>query len=140
MSTKPTCLVLVSTLVAVVGCATPVVPLDPFDRPYGSENALPSMDLVRCTPKNVDTPARLLSGTRPLYPLGENLSGRSGKADLEFEVASSGSVRVVNRKAQNNWFAIHAEIAMRDWKVQPAQRAGQAVPVVCKLSFNFTAY
>jgi Gram-negative bacterial TonB protein C-terminal len=138
MNIRATIFLLV-TVCLLHGCTTNPR-LDPFGRPYNDENVVQDLELKTCKPTNVDKYARLISGTRPLYPVGENLSGKSGEAVLEFEVAANGSVRVISRDAQNKWFANHAEIAMSDWQVQPAYKSGQPISVACKLAFGFITY
>ena len=61
-------------------------------------------------------------------------------AVITFEVSSEGALRLVSREAENHWFAAHAAIAMRDWKVTPAEQQGKPVTVMCRLAFDFLDY
>jgi outer membrane biosynthesis protein TonB len=147
-STKAMCIglpthtlrVLLAVATVAVGCAATPPELDPYNRPYTAENLLTAANLRNCVPDKTDRPARLLSGTRPHYPVGEMLSGRSGRAILTFEVSSAGAVRVIGQTAENQWFASHAAIAMRDWKVTPAEHQNKPVTVVCRLAFDYVTY
>jgi hypothetical protein len=136
MTLKPSLLTLVGAAFAA-GCAAPPHEFDPFGRPYSAENTLLEIDLKDCVPAKTDRPAHLISGSRPLFPVGEMLAGRSGTAVLTFEVSSEGAIRAIGQDAENQWFASHAAIAMRDWKVTPAQQEGKPVTVVCRLGFTF---
>lgn len=95
------------------------------------------LELKGCSPRPINKFPRLLFGTRPLYPVGENLVGRTGSAILRFEVSAEGVVKPIGAEAENKWFADHAVIAMRDWKASPAERNGTPVPVVCRLLFDY---
>ncbi len=123
----------------VCACSTETK-LDPFGRPYASENALPEAELRTCAPREVERRARLLSGTRPLYPALEDLRGRSGSAVVVFDVLPDGSARSVAARTENQWFADHAVIAMRDWRFDPALAEGRPVTVRCTLAFDFLTW
>ena len=135
----PPCLALV-LVASLFGCSATTPTLDPFNRPYSPENMLEPIEIKGCSPRPVDKVPRLLFGTRPLYPMGEELAGRSGGAMLRFEVSEVGEVKPISADAENKWFASHALIAMRDWKFSPAESDGKPVPVVCRLKLDYLTY
>jgi outer membrane biosynthesis protein TonB len=132
--------ILIGLATCLCGCVAVVGPSDPYGLPFNPENVLPRIDLRACTPKDVENQPILLSGTRPLYPLGENLTGRPGSANIEFSVLASGQVRVLSAVGSGPYFRDHAEIAMRDWKVVPAKRQGSPIDSVCKIEFKYITY
>lgn len=138
MATTTRCIRPIATLLAaccIVACGTSKV--DPYGRPYEPGNLLAPIELRDCRPSDVDRPARLVSGTRPVYPVEDLLRGRSGTAVIEFDVRADGTVHAVASSADARWFRDHAVVAMRDWQVEPAVRAGRPVAVQCRLLFDY---
>jgi hypothetical protein len=126
-----------AVLFGLVGCAA--VQLDPFGRPYDPANLMPPGPLKSCKAEQpMDTPPRLDFGSRPIYPVHADLLGRDGSARVGFRVLEGGSVVVDSYTSeQSQWFANHAAIAMRDWKVSPAVSKGKPVAVRCNIAFAF---
>jgi hypothetical protein len=89
-------------------------------------------------PAGFDTPPRLLSGTKPLYPISEVLKGNSGVVEFDVRIETDGSARIVKREHADSFFESHSAIALRDWKFEPASAGGVAVPVVCHLRFIYS--
>lgn len=82
-----------------------------------------------------DTPARLLRGKSPIYPITQVLNGKMSRAEVAFTVGIDGrtrDVRVV--QADREVFGRHLAIAVRDWQFEPAERNG--IPVVSTMRFQ----
>lgn len=82
-----------------------------------------------------DTPARLLRGKSPIYPITQVLNGKMSRAEVEFTIGIDGrtrDVRVV--QADREVFGRHLAIAVRDWQFEPAERNG--IPVVSTMRFQ----
>jgi hypothetical protein len=134
---KRACVLWISLLL-LHGCANEPVARDPFGRPYVKENMVEPIPLSDCQPKQgFDEPPRLVSGTRPLFPVNELLSGHAGGARIDFEVTTEGKARIVSREGDKPWFKTHAAIAMRDWSLTPAQKNGVAVATICSMLFDY---
>jgi TonB family protein len=117
------------------GCAVP--PLDPFGRPYNGEDAVPPQPL-ECDSAQVDTQPELVRGNRPLYPADEDRHHATSEVTIRFEIDAAGQVRLISvENAKSKYFASHAVIAMRDWKIVPARKDGVAVPVQCSIMFDY---
>lgn len=85
-----------------------------------------------------DTPARLLSGKSPVYPIGQLLTGKASRAKVAFTVATDGAthdIRVV--EADREVFGRHLAIAVREWRFEPARKDGVAVPSQLSITFDF---
>jgi TonB family protein len=119
---------------ALQGCAQP--PLDPFGRPYNGEYAMAPQPL-ECDPP-FDTPPELIRGNRPLYPADEGRHHATSDVTVKFEIDAAGKIRLISvENAQSKYFASHATIAMRDWKIAPARKDGLPVAVQCELMFQY---
>lgn len=82
-----------------------------------------------------DTPARLLSGKSPAYPIGQFVTGKGGYAEVAFTVAPDGTTRDIKVvDADQPAFGNHLALAVKDWRFEPARKDGQ--PVASPLSFG----
>jgi|GEM_PF-1146733 protein TonB len=82
-----------------------------------------------------DTPARLISGSAPVYPIGQLLNGRTGHAKVAFTVAEDGTTRdIAVGEATNAVFGRHAAIAVKGWRFEPAMKDGR--PVASRLDVD----
>ncbi|MEY2689217.1 MAG: Gram-negative bacterial TonB protein C-terminal [Pseudomonadota bacterium] len=131
---------LLAVTVLCCACGVAGTPTDPYGLRPDPANELARMEFKHCRPDDVDIKPVLLSGRRPLYPLGEEMSRRSGEASVEFEVSAKGGVRVLSTTGSGPYFRSHAEIAMRDWHVTPARRQGSAVDSICKIMFTYITH
>ena len=76
-----------------------------------------------------DTPARLLSGKSPAYPIDQFMTGRTGYAEVGFTVAADGTTRDIRvTEAEQASFGNHLAIAVRGWRFEPAMKDGQPLP------------
>jgi TonB family protein len=83
------------------------------------------------------TPARLISRSRVGYPSDASYSGLEGWMTVEFSIAPDGTARdytVLSSNAPDIWRA-SIEEAMREWRWEPAMRAG--VPVWSRSGIHF---
>lgn len=91
-----------------------------------------------CPSPGVDTQVKLIRGNQPEYPVGSDLDSKPGSAKVRFEVDATGKLTVLSAESpQSKYFANHAMIAIRDWKVTPAMKNGVAVPVKCEFTYDF---
>ena len=75
-----------------------------------------------------DSPASLLSGKSPSYPIGLFMTGKTGYAEVAFTVLEDGSTRDIRIvEAEHPAFGNHLAIALRDWRFEPARKNGHAV-------------
>ena len=128
---------LLFTAATVAACSS--LPLDPFGRPYDEKNLLPKGPLRSCNAKSpIDVLPNLEFGSRPLYPIHSHILGRDGTARVTFRVGTDGTVTVDEYTTPDTvWFANHAAIAMRDWKVTPATSGGAPIEARCSLVFRY---
>lgn len=86
-----------------------------------------------------DTPATLVSGDSPVYPINEFLTGGEGHAEVEFTVTREGLTRDVTViSARRPAFGRHLAAAVRGWRFEPARMDGLAVPSTLRVEFDFT--
>jgi outer membrane biosynthesis protein TonB len=118
------------------GCAE--VKLNPFGKPYSSQNTFTQHPLSGCGRNGYDTPPILTYGSKPLYPIGSLISRKTGEALIVFSVSEAGVVTVAQTQTEESkWFVEHAKLAMTDWKVEPAQLQGKSVAVKCRIVFDY---
>ena len=85
-----------------------------------------------------DTPARLLRGDAPIYPIGQLLNGKQGHAQVAFTVAEDGSTRDIRvGEATNAVFGRHAAIAVKGWRFEPAMLHGRPVASTLDIDLGF---
>ena len=118
-------------------CGSTPPRLDPYGRPHDEANSMKPIKLLACSPTGLDRQPRLLRGTRPLFPIGEDMAGRTGSAYVVFHVDVGGKVLLADRTAENRWFGSHAELALRDWQMEPAIKDGRPIRATCRLQFDF---
>ena len=124
--------------VMIAGCAVPPGSLDPYGRAYSVANAMEPMTLRACLKTDFDQPPALVSGTSPVYPIGELINLKVADVVLKFEVSETGRITVLDEHSDDvKWFAAHARIAMRDWVVKPASLKGTAVATRCSIQFLY---
>ena len=135
MDLKLSCLLLP---VITVACST--APLDPFGRPYDEANLMKPQPMSNCrAASGMDEPPFLKFGSQPVYPVHSHILARDGLAKVVFRVGKDGTLSVEEYTTPDTvWFANHAAIAMRDWKVTPAMRAGVPVEAQCVIEFQYT--
>jgi TonB family protein len=130
--------VLILTLaLATSSCAE--APLDPYGRPFNPANQMPAGKKLACDKNDADEPARLLSGTLPMYPILQNQARNTGKAHLRFVVDADGRLKDVSATSDASpYFASHAVVATQDWKLSPAKKDGKPVATTCEMVINYT--
>lgn len=85
-----------------------------------------------------DTAPRLVRGKSPVYPVTDVVAGDSGASVVVFTVATDGSTKdAVIESADNERFAAHALVALRDWQFEPATRDGKPVEAVLRQRFEY---
>ncbi len=97
------------------------------------------------TPKHIngcigefDEKPYLKSGKRPKYPIGRMFKGIQGSTKLEFIVLSEGAIGDVKvLETSDEWFGVHAKMAIEAWKVLPAKLGGKPQQVSCVLYFDY---
>lgn len=132
--------IFLATVVLFGATACASVELDPFSRPYDDKNLMAPGPIKSCSigSDTAFTAPELEFGTKPLYPIGGLMDGKMGSARVTFAVAENGKLTVLEyESADSKWFANHAAIAMRDWRVKPATKNGVPVAVRCRLSFQY---
>jgi TonB family protein len=85
------------------------------------------------------TPARLVRQTRVAYPADAQFDGAEGWMTVEFSIAPDGTARdytVLSSNAADLWRGA-IEQAMREWRWEPAMRAGAPVWSRTGLTFRF---
>ncbi|MBN8728396.1 MAG: TonB family protein [Xanthomonadales bacterium] len=86
-----------------------------------------------------DSPARLLRGKSPVYPIEQLLTGKTSSAEVAFTVAEDGSTRDIHVvEAERAVFGRHLAAAIRDWQFEPARKDGVPVASPMTVSFDFT--
>lgn len=86
-----------------------------------------------------DTPASLVSGDAPVYPINEFLTGGEGHAEVEFTVTREGATRDITViSARRPAFGRHLAAAVRGWRFEPARMDGLAVPSTLRIEFDFS--
>lgn len=86
-----------------------------------------------------DTPASLVSGDSPVYPINEFLTGGEGHAEVEFVVTREGTTRDIQViSARRPAFGRHLAAAVRGWRFEPARMDGLAVPSTLRIEFEFS--
>jgi hypothetical protein len=114
--------------ILLAGCAG--VQLDPFGRPYSGEHTLPPGTEL-CGDPNVEVQPRIVRGNLPVMPIENSFTARNAQAKVVYRVSTSGAVEVVSVESGDKWFRNHTIIAVRDWKMAPAMRAGMPVAAEC---------
>lgn len=85
-----------------------------------------------------DVPPRLVSGDAAIYPISKLLNRKEGYAIVEFLIDVDGATKnIVVIESSDKVFGDHALIAIRDWKFEPAQKNGEAVPVKIRYRSEF---
>lgn len=93
-----------------------------------SDRAMAAGSLVAPPSEQWDTPASLLSGKTPAYPISLFVTGKTGYAEVVFTVAQDGSTRDIKViEADQPAFGDHLAIAVRNWRFEPARKDGQAI-------------
>lgn len=83
------------------------------------------------------TPARLVKGYVPLYPISRALSHKSGVCVLQFTVDTQGRPTEIARAQEDDRkMCDHAVIALRHWQFEPATQDGK--PVVSRYRVPIT--
>jgi TonB family protein len=139
-SATPTFFLLLSVLciATVSGCASPDFKLDPFGRPIDESNSITPGPLDGCSKADFDEPPKLVSGVRPIYPVGRRVAGQSGSAFVRFTVRADGRIEDIKTVGpEATWFSDHAIIALREWKIEPALKAKKPVETTCKFAFHY---
>lgn len=100
--------------------------------------AIDPTDIVGAESADWDTPPKLISGKRPIYPISQVLNGNSGSAILAFTIDVDGRARGFEvLEASDKRFADHAIIAVREWTWQPATKDGAPIAARVSQSFEF---
>ncbi|HEY0179302.1 MAG TPA: TonB family protein [Dokdonella sp.] len=85
-----------------------------------------------------DTPASLLSGDSPVYPVEQFLTGKTGHAEIEFTVMPDGTTRDISVVSANRAvYGRHLAIAASGWRFAPARKDGRAVESRMRVEFEF---
>ena len=93
-----------------------------------ADRAMAPGALVAPQSEEWDTPATLVSGKSPAYPISLFLTGKTGYAEIAFTVAQDGSTRDIEIvDADLPAFGNHLAIAVRNWRFEPARKNGQAI-------------
>jgi TonB family protein len=86
-----------------------------------------------------DTPARLLKGKSPTYPIGELLTGKTSSAEVAFTVGADGATRDIHVvAADREAFGSNLAFAVKSWQFEPARKDGVGVPSPLSVAFDFT--
>lgn len=86
-----------------------------------------------------DSPARLLDGKSPIYPIEQLLTGKTGRAEVAFTVAADGSTRDIHVvEADRPAFGRHLAAAVREWRFEPARKDGAPMSSPMTVVFDFT--
>lgn len=82
-----------------------------------------------------DTPASLLSGNSPLYPIEQLMTGKAGYAEVAFTVDPEGKTRDIEVvRADQPAFGNHLAIAVKGWRFEPSRKDGH--PVASRLEYG----
>lgn len=93
-----------------------------------SDRSMAPGSLVAPQSEQWDTPASLLSGKTPAYPISLFVTGKTGYAEVTFTVAQDGSTRDIKViEADQPAFGDHLAIAVRNWRFEPARKNGLAI-------------
>lgn len=99
---------------------------------------MPPGSIVGAPAAQWDTPARLKSGDAPIYPIGQLLNGKVGRAKVAFIVAEDGSTRDIRvGEATNAVFGRHAAVAVKDWRFEPATLHGRPAASNLDIDLSF---
>lgn len=123
------CLPSVLAALLVAACAGTSEPVQRADR------AMAPGSVVGPQSQQWETPARLLSGKSPAYPIEQFVTGKTGYAEVGFTVAQDGTTRDIEIvDADQAAFGRHLAIAVKDWRFDPATKDGQ--PVASRLGYS----
>jgi len=114
-------------VVALAGCVTQ--PLN------GPRDAMERRDLSKCCQGDFDTPPVLIEGDRP--DIWRHAS-KSTLAKVKFVVTPEGTSDQIKAETTGDWqMAGFAGLAVRDWKFEPARKAGTPVLAQCEMTMDF---
>lgn len=104
----------------------------PLNRPL---SPMPRMALNDCDTAAFDMPPILVEGNRP--DLWRDASDVT-EATVTFDVTSSGATDRISAETTGDWrMAGFAGLAVRDWKFEPALKAGVPVLAHCKVTMRY---
>ena len=126
-------LLVVSAMTLLAGCAT-------VDDGTPSTRAGWSMDgkpMPNCMPAT-DTPAILVSGKAPVYPVKRLMMKQDGHAELAFDITPEGrAARFESLGHSHPSFYAHAKAAIAEWTFKAAVDEQVPVTVRCRYRQNF---
>lgn len=128
-------LVIVSFLaLSLIACSA--TPTDPNTSRAG--RSMPERTFDYCRPWS-PTPARVVAGRAPIYPVNRFIAGHDGYAIVEFEISDQGKAgNFVNVESSHSSFYAHTKLAIQDWTFEPAIIDGEPVTVHCRFRQDFT--
>jgi len=78
----------------------------------------------------------MVRGNLPAMPIENSYPARNAVATVKYRVEASGAVHVLDVDSADKWYGKHAAVAVKDWKMTPAYRNGQAVAVECAIELG----
>lgn len=106
-------------------------PLNPFGRPYDTDNVLKPGAIGGCKGPH-DVAPYLEFGSDTMYPATHLMNGNDANVVVMFKVDAQGRVEPLTlAEGPNRTFITHVHVAMKDWRVRPATLRGEPVAVVC---------
>ena len=98
---------------------------------------MPERTFDFCQPWS-QTPAKVVAGRAPIYPVNRLMAGQDGYAIVEFDISDQGKARnFVNVESSHSTFYAHTKLAIQEWTFEPARIDGKPVAVRCRFRQDY---
>ncbi len=99
---------------------------------------MPERTFDSCQPSS-STPAKVIAGRVPIYPVNRLMAGQDGYTIVEFEITDQGEARnFVNVESSHSAFYAHTKVFIQDWTFEPARIDGEPITVHCRYRQDYT--
>ncbi len=99
---------------------------------------MPERTFDSCQPSS-STPAKVIAGRVPIYPVNRLMAGQDGYTIVEFEITDQGEARnFVNVESSHSAFYAHTKLFIQDWTFEPARIDGKPTTVHCRYRQDYT--
>ncbi len=120
---------------AMIAACTVVPPEPNTSRP---DQRLQGRYFDQCEPRT-ETPAKLIAGRTPLYPVNRYLAEEDGHTDVAFDITALGRVENLTRIGSSHpSFYVSTREAIAEWQFAPAEQDGVAITVHCEFRQSFS--